>query len=56
VVLEKKLHIRASRRADVVFASVPSVGIRLNNNDKAETPNDLEKLIHDPAIRAALQI
>ena len=56
VVLEKKLHIGANKNVDVVFASVPSVGIRLNNNDKAEVPNDLEKLIQDPAIRAALQI
>jgi hypothetical protein len=56
VVLEKKQRIRIERDADIVFASVPSVGIRLNNNDKAEVSNDLEKLINDSAVRSALQI
>ena len=56
VVLEKKQHIESGRNTDIVFASVPSVGIRLNNNDKTEVSNDLEKLLRDSAIRSALQI
>lgn len=56
VILEKKKYIGVKKNADIIFASVPSVGIRLNNNDKTDVSNDLEKLMNDSAIRSALQI
>lgn len=55
VILEKK-QLGIERNADIIFASVPTVGIRLNNNDKAEVFNDLETLLHDSVVRSALHI
>ena len=55
VVLEKKTE-GTKVNMDVVFASIPSVGIRLNNNNQDEISNDLNKLLDDSAVRSTLRI
>ena len=53
VVLDKK-PISMDKLKGVVFASVPSVGIRLNNNAKDVIDNDLEKLLGNSDVKNAL--
>jgi len=53
VVLDKKSALLDSKN-DVVFASVPSVGVRLNNIAKDEIDNDLEKLLGDNDVKRVL--
>lgn len=53
VVLDKKPTSRDKPKG-VVFASVPSVGIRLNNNAKDLIDNDLETLLGNSDVKKAL--
>jgi SAM-dependent methyltransferase len=55
VILDKK-PVSRKGSGKRVFASVPSVGIRLNNHAKATVANDLELILNNPEIRRALSL
>ncbi len=55
VVLEKR-RVHNEKPKQLVFASVPSVGIRLNNQVRTSVANDLERVLNDSAVREALGI
>ena len=55
VVLEKKRE-NGIMSKKLVFASVPSAGIRLNNNEKDMVSNDLESVLNNPEAKDALGI
>jgi type I restriction-modification system DNA methylase subunit len=56
VVLEKNETPVSPVARKHVFASVPSVGIRLNSNDADSTPNYLESVLNTPEVREAFGI
>ena len=56
VVLEKRLASRDRANTRIVLASVPSVGIRLNNLAKDTRENELETLLISDEVRKALGI
>lgn len=55
VILEKK-GPNSRKDRPVAFASVPSVGIRLNNKSREVIPNDLDTIVQNLAFRNALGI
>lgn len=55
VILEKKL-ARDEQARKIVFASVPSVGIRLNSVAKGPITNELERVLDEAEVREALGV
>ncbi len=55
VILEKR-KLQAKDLKKLIFASVPSVGIRLNSNMKGPVTNDLEQVLSNTEVKQALRI
>lgn len=56
VVLDKKSSHGCNSKKKMVFASVPSVGVRLNNRAQAIVPNDLEQIIENLEVKEVFGI
>jgi len=56
IVIAEKRRARAERAKPAIFASVPTVGLPLNRLTKTPVTNELEKVLDNTEVRAALSL